>query len=82
MVDRKKNLSNAKLKRSSTGTVAKAKKSLKPLTNKSGNVRELKADDIRTMKSAKEILPQALLDVLPKRKRGERGEQKKPKKFW
>jgi len=52
----------------------------KPLTNKSGHVRELKRDDIRAMRPASEVLPKKLLDVLPKRKRGERGPQKEPKK--
>lgn len=53
----------------------------KPLTNKSGKVRELTGKDIRSMRSAKEILPAQLLDVLPKRKRGERGSQVKPRKI-
>jgi uncharacterized protein (DUF4415 family) len=53
----------------------------KPLTSKSGHVRELTRKDIRTMRPANEVLPAALLDVLPKRKRGERGLQKKPKKI-
>jgi uncharacterized protein (DUF4415 family) len=33
------------------------------------------------MRPAKEVLPAKLLAVLPKRKRGERGEQKQPKKI-
>jgi uncharacterized protein (DUF4415 family) len=53
----------------------------KPLTNKSGQVRELKHEDIRSMRPASEVLPKKLLDVLPKRKRGERGPQKEPKKI-
>lgn len=53
----------------------------KSLTNKSGHVRELKRDDIRAMRPADEVLPKKLLDVLPKRKRGERGPQKDPKKI-
>jgi uncharacterized protein (DUF4415 family) len=52
----------------------------KPLTNKSGHVRELKRVDIRTMRPASEVLPAKLLALLPKRKRGERGLQKEPKK--
>lgn len=52
----------------------------KPLTNKSGHVRELKQEDIHTMRTAKEVLPEKLLNVLPKRKRGERGPQKSAKK--
>lgn len=53
----------------------------KLLTNKSGHVRELKRDDIRAMRTASEVLPKTLLEVLPKRKRGERGLQKRPKKI-
>lgn len=53
----------------------------KSLTNKSGKVRELKTTDIRTMRTAKEVLPAKLLEVLPKKKRGERGVQKHPKKI-
>jgi uncharacterized protein (DUF4415 family) len=52
-----------------------------PLTNKAGKVRELNEDDFKTMKSAKEVLPAQLLNVLPKRKRGERGIQKTFKKI-
>jgi uncharacterized protein (DUF4415 family) len=33
------------------------------------------------MRPASEVLPKKLLDVLPKRKRGERGPQKEPKKI-
>lgn len=53
---------------------------MKPLTNKEGEVRELTSQDIRTMKSADEILPIELLDILPKRKKGQRGKQKGPTK--
>lgn len=53
----------------------------KPLTNKSGHVRELKSEDIHAMRSASDILPAELLAVLPKRKRGERGPQKESKKI-
>lgn len=52
----------------------------KPLTTKSGHVRELTQKDISAMKSASEILPEQLLKVLPKRKVGERGHQKLPTK--
>jgi len=52
----------------------------KPLTSKSGRVRELKRSDIRAMRPASEVLPEKLLSALPKRKRGERGLQKEPKK--
>jgi len=53
----------------------------KPLTNKSGNVRELTSKDIRAMRPASEVLPKKLLEALPKRRRGERGPQKEPKKI-
>jgi len=53
----------------------------KSLTSKSGRVRELKNKDIRSMRSASEVLPADLVSVLPKRKRGERGHQIKPKKI-
>ena len=53
----------------------------KPLTSKSGRVRELTGKDIRAMRSAADVLPKRLISVLPKRKRGERGPQKKPKKI-
>lgn len=52
----------------------------KPLTDKSGEVRELTRKDIRAMRSAAEVLPAELLAILPKRKRGERGPQKAPTK--
>ena len=53
----------------------------KPLTNKEGEVRELTRADIRRMRPAKEVLSKHLMDMLPKRKRGERGAQKEPKKI-
>ncbi|EKD74383.1 MAG: hypothetical protein ACD_44C00473G0002 [uncultured bacterium] len=53
----------------------------KSLTNKSGQVRELTRKDIRSMKSAREVLPSQLVRALPKRKRGERGPQIKPRKI-
>ncbi|MBI4356309.1 MAG: BrnA antitoxin family protein [Gammaproteobacteria bacterium] len=52
----------------------------KPLTHKSGQVRELTLKDIRSMRSASEVLPSNLLSVLPKRKVGQRGPQKQPTK--
>lgn len=52
----------------------------KPLTNKSGQVRELTSKDIGAMKPAGEVLPPSLLAVLPKRKIGQRGPQKSPTK--
>lgn len=48
----------------------------KPLSNKSGHVRELKKEDFKAMRPASKVLPEKLLSVLPKRKRGERGPQK------
>lgn len=53
----------------------------KPLSNKSGHVRELEKEDFRAMRPASEVLPEKLLSVLPKRKRGERGPQKTPTKI-
>ncbi len=52
----------------------------KPLTNKSGEVRELMAEDIANFRPAAEVLPKELLAILPKRARGERGPQKTPTK--
>jgi len=52
----------------------------KPLTNKSGEVRELTRSDIKKFHPADKVLPTALLEALPKRKRGQRGAQKKPTK--
>jgi uncharacterized protein (DUF4415 family) len=51
----------------------------KPLTNKAGEVRELTKKDFKAMKPIKEVLPE-LANIIPKRKRGERGPQKQPKK--
>ena len=51
----------------------------KPLTNKNGEVRELTKKDFKMMRPIKEVLPE-LANILPKRKRGERGPQKAPKK--
>lgn len=53
----------------------------KSLTNAKGEVRELLAVDFRAMKPAREVLPAELLAVLPKRKRGERGQAKQPTKI-
>jgi uncharacterized protein (DUF4415 family) len=53
----------------------------KSLTNAKGEVRELLAADFRAMKPAREVLPAELLAVLPKRKRGERGQAKQPTKI-
>lgn len=52
----------------------------KQLTNKAGQVRELTRKDIRAMQPASEVLPADLLRVLPKRKVGQRGPQKRPTK--
>jgi uncharacterized protein (DUF4415 family) len=53
---------------------------MKPLTDKSGEVRELTGEDMRRFRPAAEVLPQELLAVLPKRKPGQRGAQKRPTK--
>jgi uncharacterized protein (DUF4415 family) len=53
----------------------------KLLTNKKGEVRTLTKKDFKSMRPINEVLPKALLDVINKRKRGERGEQKAPKKI-
>ena len=53
---------------------------MKPLTDKSGEVRELTKEDIKRFRPAAEVLPQELLAVLPKRKQGQRGAQKRPTK--
>jgi uncharacterized protein (DUF4415 family) len=52
----------------------------KPLTDKDGEVRELRAEDIRDMRPAREVLPPELLAVLPKRRPGQRGPGKRPVK--
>jgi uncharacterized protein (DUF4415 family) len=51
------------------------------LTNKAGRVRELTRKDMRAMRPASEVLPPEVLNMLPKRKRGERGAQIKPRKI-
>lgn len=53
----------------------------RPLTNKSGEVRELTREDIRQMRPANEVLPAELVAILPKRHVGQRGRQKKPTKI-
>jgi hypothetical protein len=53
----------------------------KSLTNKSGQVRELTRKDIRDMQSASKVLPAELLDVLPKRKVGQREKLDTPHSF-
>jgi len=54
--------------------------SRKPLTDKSGEVRELTREDIRTMRPAAEVRPSELLASLPKRKHVQRGPQHAPVK--
>ena len=41
------------------------------LTDKSGEVRQLTRRDIKKFRPAVEVLPTALLDILPSRKRGQ-----------
>ena len=53
---------------------------MKPLTDKSGEVRELTREDIKHFRPADEVLPPQLLAALPKRKPGQRGAQKRPTK--
>jgi uncharacterized protein (DUF4415 family) len=53
----------------------------KSLTNKKGEVRTLTRKDFKAMRPINEVLPKELLEVIAKRKRGERGEQKAPKKI-
>ncbi|MFN7096908.1 MAG: BrnA antitoxin family protein [Gammaproteobacteria bacterium] len=53
----------------------------KKFTNKTGQVRELTSKDIHSMRPANEILPIDLVEMLPKRKPGERGLQKHPTKI-
>jgi len=53
----------------------------KSLTSKAGQVRELTRKNIRAMRPASEVLPVDLLDVLPKRKVGQRGRQKRATKI-
>lgn len=52
----------------------------KPLTDETGEVRELTRDDMHAMRSAAEVLPAELVAILPKRKPGQRGSQKQPTK--
>lgn len=50
----------------------------KPLTNPSGEVRPLTGDDLKAFRPAAEALPSDLAAILPKRKPGQRGPQKRP----
>lgn len=54
--------------------------SKKPLTDKEGEVRELTAEDFASMQPVENVLPSALLDVIAKRRQGQRGPQKSPTK--
>ncbi|WP_116653657.1 BrnA antitoxin family protein [Pelagibacterium sediminicola] len=54
--------------------------SKKPLTDKEGEVRELTAEDFASMQPAENVLPSTLLDVIAKRRQGQRGPQKSPTK--
>jgi len=56
-------------------------KKRKPLTNKEGEVRELTKADFMAMRPMDEVLPPDLVATIKKRKRGERGAQKEPKKI-
>ena len=51
-----------------------------PLTDEAGEVRELTSEDMDRFRPAAEVLPEQLVAVLPKRKPGQRGAQKKPTK--
>jgi uncharacterized protein (DUF4415 family) len=53
---------------------------IKPLTDKSGEVRELTKEDMKRFRPADEVLSPQLLAALPKRKPGQRGAQKRPTK--
>jgi len=55
-------------------------KKRKPLTNKEGEVRELTKADFKRMRPMEEVLPPDLVAAIKKRKRGERGAQKEPRK--
>jgi uncharacterized protein (DUF4415 family) len=52
----------------------------KSLVGKGGEVRELTREDMQAIQLASEVLPIELLSILPKRKVGQRGVQKKPTK--
>ena len=52
----------------------------KPLTDESGEVRELTREDFRAMRPAAEVLPPELVAILPTRRPGQRGPQRTPVK--
>ncbi len=51
-----------------------------PLTNKDGEVRELTYEDFKEMRPMQEVLASELVEIIKKRKRGQRGKQKSPLK--
>ena len=53
---------------------------MKPLSDEAGEVRELTSEDMHRFRPAAEVLPEELVAVLPKRKPGQPGAQKKPTK--
>lgn len=55
-------------------------KKQKPLTNKTGEVRELNKADFAAMRSMDDVLSPDLVKIIKNRKRGERGLQKKSTK--
>jgi uncharacterized protein (DUF4415 family) len=56
------------------------KKSLKPLTNKEGEVRELTLADMRRFRPTFDVLPSELVEIIKNRKVGQRGPQVAPVK--
>ena len=54
--------------------------SKRPVTDESGEVRELTRDDMRDMRPAVDVLPPELVAMLPIRGPGQRGLQKQPTK--
>jgi len=52
----------------------------KPLSDEAGGVREPTGEDVAHFRPAAEVSPPELVAVLPKRKPGQRGAQKKPTK--
>ena len=56
------------------------KKSIRPLTNEEGEVRELTMADMRRFRPTFEVLPSELVEIIKNRKVGERGPQLAPVK--
>lgn len=52
----------------------------KPLIDDNGEVREITRADLKRARPAREVLPKELLEVLPKRKPGQRGPQRQDTK--